>query len=54
MPTILLDNDSALNVFPLATTVALSFSPSNFWSCAHGFKCYEQLRVLDDMNDSGS
>ena len=21
------------------------------WSCANGFKFYEQLRVVDDMND---
>ena len=24
------------------------------WSCAHGFKFYEQIRVVDDMNESGS
>ena len=30
VPTILLDNGFALNVCPLATTIALSFSPPNF------------------------
>ena len=30
VPTVLLDNDSALNVCPLATTIALGFSPFNF------------------------
>ena len=28
--TVLLNNDSALNVCPLATTIALGFSPSDF------------------------
>ena len=28
--SVLLDNDSALNVCPLATTIALGFSPSDF------------------------
>ena len=32
VPTVLLDNGSALNVCPLATTIALGFSPSSFGS----------------------
>ena len=27
---------------------------NNFRSWAQGFRCYEQLKVLDDMNDTGS
>ena len=30
VPTVLLDNGFILNVCPLATTIALGFSPSNF------------------------
>ncbi|KAL6325084.1 hypothetical protein AAG906_022651 [Vitis piasezkii] len=30
VPSVLLDNDSALNVCPLATSIALGFSPSDF------------------------
>ena len=24
------------------------------WSCVHGSKCYEQVKVVDDRNDSRS
>ena len=24
------------------------------WSCIHGSKCYEQVKVIDDTNDSRS
>ena len=30
VPSILFDNDSALNVYPLATTIALGYAPSDF------------------------
>ena len=30
MPTVLLDNGFAVNVYLLATTITLGFSPSNF------------------------
>ena len=30
VPSVLLDNDSSLNVSPLVTAIALGFSPSNF------------------------
>ena len=30
IPSVLLDNGSALNVYPLATTIALSYAPSDF------------------------
>ena len=30
VPSVLLDNDSALNVCPLAITIALGFAPSDF------------------------
>ena len=25
---------------------------NDFVSCAHGSRCYEQVRVMDEMNDS--
>ena len=30
VPSVLLDNNSALNICPLATSIALGFSPSDF------------------------
>ena len=41
MPTVLLDNDSALNVYPLATAIALGFSPSNFRPSTQTIKAYD-------------
>ena len=41
VPSILLDNGSALKVCPLATTVALSFRPSNFDSSSQTVRAYE-------------
>ena len=39
--TVLLDNGSALNVCPLATTIALGFSPSNFGPSTQTFRDYD-------------
>ena len=41
MPTILLDNGSTLNVYPLATVIALGFSPSNFKSSTQIVRVYD-------------
>ena len=41
MQTVLLDNSSALNIFPLATIIALSFSPSDFGPFTQTIKAYE-------------
>ena len=41
MPTILLDNGSALNVYPLATAIALGFSPSNFKPSTQTVRAYD-------------
>ena len=30
VPSIMLDNGSALNIYPLATTIALGYAPSEF------------------------
>ena len=35
VPSIILDNGSTLNVCPLATSVALSFGPSDFEPSSH-------------------
>ena len=41
VPTVLLDNGSALNVCPLATTIALSFSPSDFGPYTQTIRAYD-------------
>ena len=41
VPTVLLDNDSALNVCPLATTITLGFSPSNFGPSTQTIRAYD-------------
>ena len=41
VPTVLLDNGSALNVCPLATTIALGFSPSNFEPSTQTIRDYD-------------
>ena len=41
VPTVLLDNDSALNVYPLATTIALGFSPSDFGPSTQIVRAYD-------------
>ena len=42
--SILLDNDSALNIYPLATTVALSFGPLDFESSSQTVRAYDSTR----------
>ena len=39
--SVLLDNDSALNVCPLVTTIALGFSPSNFGPSTQTVRAYD-------------
>ena len=41
VPFVLLDNSSALNVCPLVTTIALGFSPSDFWPSRQAVKAYD-------------
>ena len=42
MPSILLDNGSALNVCPLVTAITLGFSPSDFGPSTHTIKAYDR------------
>ena len=44
VPTVLLDNGSALNVCPLATAVALDFGPSNFGPSTQTIRAYDSTR----------
>ncbi|KAL6330595.1 hypothetical protein AAG906_003202 [Vitis piasezkii] len=48
VPSILLDNGSALNVCPLATIVALGFAPSDFGPSTQTMRAYDntQRKVL--------
>ena len=41
MLIVLLDNGSTLNVYPLATTIALGFSPSNFGPSTQTVRAYD-------------
>ena len=41
VPSVLLDNGSALNVCPLVTTIALGFSPNNFGPSSQIIKAYD-------------
>ena len=41
VPSVLLDNDSTLNVCPLVTTIALGFSPSDFRPSTQTIKAYD-------------
>ncbi|KAL6348642.1 hypothetical protein AAG906_016171 [Vitis piasezkii] len=43
-PSVLLDNDSALNVCLLATTIALGFGPSNFEPSSQIVRAYDSTR----------
>ena len=42
--SILLDNGSALNICPLATTVALGFGPLDFESSSQTVRAYDSTR----------
>ena len=41
VPSVLLDNGSALNVCPLVTAIALGFSPSNSGPSTHTVRAYD-------------
>ena len=41
MPFVLLDNDSALNIYSLVTAIALGFSPSDFEPSTQTVKAYD-------------
>ena len=42
VPSVLLDNDSALNIFPLVTAIALGFSPSDFGPSKQTVRAYDE------------
>ena len=44
VPTVLLDNGSTLNVCPLATVVALGFSPSDFGPSTQTIRAYDSTQ----------
>ena len=44
VPFILLDNGYALNVCPLATTIALGYRPTNFKPSTHTVRAYDSTR----------
>ena len=44
VPFVLLDNGSTLNVYPLATTVALGFKPLDFESSSQTIQAYNSTR----------
>ena len=44
VPSILLDNGSALNVCPLATAIALGYAPSDFGPSTQMVRAYDVLR----------
>ncbi|RVW94945.1 Retrovirus-related Pol polyprotein from transposon 17.6 [Vitis vinifera] len=55
VPSVLLDNGSALNVCPLATAIALGFAPSDFGHSIQTVRAYdstkrEVLRILASFN----
>ena len=41
MPSVLLDNGSALNVCPLVTAIALGFSPDDFGPSTQTVRAYD-------------
>ena len=41
VPFVLLDNGSALNIYPLATAIALGYAPSEFGSSTHTVRAYD-------------
>ena len=44
VPSVLLDNGSALNVYPLATAIALGFGPSDFTPSTQMVRAYDNTR----------
>ena len=45
VPSVLLDNGSALNVCPLATTIALGYAPSDFGPSTQTIRAYDSTRM---------
>ena len=52
VPSVLLDNGSTLNVYPLVTTIALGFSPTNFEPSSQTVKAYDgtQRTIMGTLN----
>ena len=44
VPSIMLDNGSALNIYPLATTIALGYAPSEFGPSTQTVKAYDNTK----------
>ena len=44
VPSILLDNGSALNVYPLAIAIVLGYTPSNFGPSTQTIRAYDSTR----------
>ena len=44
VPSVLLDNSSALNVCPLVTTIALGFSPTHFGPSSQTVRAYDETQ----------
>ena len=44
VPSVLLENGSVLNIYPLVTAIALGFSPSDFGPSIQTVRAYEGLR----------
>ncbi|RVW33558.1 hypothetical protein CK203_095913 [Vitis vinifera] len=44
VPSVLLDNGTALNVCPLATTIALGFTPSDFGPSTQTVRAYDSTK----------
>ena len=44
VPSILLDNGSAMNVCPLVTAIALGFSPSDFGPSTQTVRAYDETQ----------
>ena len=44
VPSVLLDNGSALNVCPLATAIALGFAPSDFGPSTQTVRAYDSTK----------
>ena len=44
VPSVLLDNGSALNVYPLAIAIVLGYTPSNFGPSTQTIRAYDSTR----------
>ena len=44
VPSVLLDNGSALNVYPLAIAIALGYTPSDFGPSTQTIRAYDNTR----------